>query len=178
MAGSEHTSKQFDAELEAVRARVLQMGGLVESQIRLAVESLITRRCGVDEPRDRGRSSRECDGSGDRRKLQPHPRAPPAGRGRLAHGDDRDQDHHRPGAHRRRGGKDRAHGQAAVAERTPASCRATTKSSMLPIWRWTCCANRWMRLPASIWPPPRKWCARTSWWMRNSAPSCVTSSPS
>ena len=42
MAGSEHTSKQFDAELEAVRARVLQMGGLVESQIRLAVESLIT----------------------------------------------------------------------------------------------------------------------------------------
>src|SRR5512141_2736829 len=42
MVGSEHTSKQFDAELEAVRARVLQMGGLVESQIRLAVESLIT----------------------------------------------------------------------------------------------------------------------------------------
>jgi phosphate transport system protein len=42
MAGSEHTSKQFDAELEAVRARVLQMGGLVESQIRLAIESLIS----------------------------------------------------------------------------------------------------------------------------------------
>src|SRR5512140_304655 len=42
MANSEHTSKQFDTELEAVRARVLQMGGLVESQIRLAVESLIT----------------------------------------------------------------------------------------------------------------------------------------
>jgi phosphate transport system protein len=40
MASTEHTSKQFDAELEAVRARVLQMGGLVESQIRLAVESL------------------------------------------------------------------------------------------------------------------------------------------
>ena len=40
MASTEHTSKQFDAELEAVRARVLQMGGLVESQIRLAVETL------------------------------------------------------------------------------------------------------------------------------------------
>ncbi len=39
---SEHTSKQFDTELEAVRSRVLQMGGLVESQIRLAVESLIS----------------------------------------------------------------------------------------------------------------------------------------
>ncbi len=42
MVSSEHTSKQFDAELEAVRARVLQMGGLVESQIRLAVEALVS----------------------------------------------------------------------------------------------------------------------------------------
>ncbi len=41
MVSTEHTSKQFDAELEAVRARVLQMGGLVESQIRLAVEALV-----------------------------------------------------------------------------------------------------------------------------------------
>ena len=40
MVSSEHTSRQFDAELEAVRARVLQMGGLVESQIKLAIESL------------------------------------------------------------------------------------------------------------------------------------------
>jgi phosphate transport system protein len=35
----EHTSKQFDIELESVRARVLQMGGLVETQITLAIES-------------------------------------------------------------------------------------------------------------------------------------------
>ncbi|MCA3129754.1 MAG: phosphate signaling complex protein PhoU [Betaproteobacteria bacterium] len=42
MTSSEHTSKQFDAELEAVRARVLQMGGLVEEQIRLAVEALLS----------------------------------------------------------------------------------------------------------------------------------------
>jgi len=42
MVSSEHTSRQFDAELEAVRARVLQMGGLVESQIKLAIESLTT----------------------------------------------------------------------------------------------------------------------------------------
>jgi phosphate transport system protein len=39
---TEHTSKQFDAELEALRARVLQMGGLVEEQIKLAVEALVT----------------------------------------------------------------------------------------------------------------------------------------
>ena len=38
---SEHTSKQFDAELEGLRARVLKMGGLVEEQIKLALEALM-----------------------------------------------------------------------------------------------------------------------------------------
>ena len=42
MTNSEHTSKQFDAELEAVRARVLHMGGLVEEQIKLALDALIS----------------------------------------------------------------------------------------------------------------------------------------
>ncbi len=41
MVPNEHTSKQFDTELEAVRAQVLQMGGLVEDQIRLAIEALV-----------------------------------------------------------------------------------------------------------------------------------------
>ena len=40
MATTEHTLKQFDTELEALRARVLQMGGLVEDQISRAVEAL------------------------------------------------------------------------------------------------------------------------------------------
>jgi phosphate transport system protein len=39
---SEHISKQFDAELEDVRTRVLQMGGLVEEQIRRAADALVT----------------------------------------------------------------------------------------------------------------------------------------
>ncbi|BEV73763.1 MULTISPECIES: phosphate signaling complex protein PhoU [unclassified Paludibacterium] len=38
---AEHTSKQFDLELENVRTRVLQMGGLVEQQIRSAIEALM-----------------------------------------------------------------------------------------------------------------------------------------
>jgi phosphate transport system protein len=36
----EHTLKKFDAELEAARARVLQMGGLVEEQIGRAMDAL------------------------------------------------------------------------------------------------------------------------------------------
>ncbi|MGA9667477.1 MAG: phosphate signaling complex protein PhoU [Gallionella sp.] len=37
---NEHTSKQYDAELESVRERVLLMGELVGNQIRLAVDAL------------------------------------------------------------------------------------------------------------------------------------------
>ncbi|MBI3901658.1 MAG: phosphate signaling complex protein PhoU [Nitrosomonadales bacterium] len=40
MYSSEHTSKRFDDELDAVRACVLQMGELVENQIRQAIEGL------------------------------------------------------------------------------------------------------------------------------------------
>lgn len=38
----DHTSKQFDAQLDALRARVLQMGELVETQIVNAVKALRT----------------------------------------------------------------------------------------------------------------------------------------
>ncbi|QSI77834.1 MULTISPECIES: phosphate signaling complex protein PhoU [Niveibacterium] len=38
---TEHTSKQFDLELESIRTRVMQMGGLVEQQISRAIEGLI-----------------------------------------------------------------------------------------------------------------------------------------
>ena len=40
MVNSEHTSRQYDAELESVRGRVLQMGELVANQVRLAVAAL------------------------------------------------------------------------------------------------------------------------------------------
>jgi phosphate transport system protein len=39
---AQHTLKQFDAELEAIRSKILQMGGLVEAQIRTAIEGLST----------------------------------------------------------------------------------------------------------------------------------------
>ena len=42
MPNSEHTSKQFDADLEDIRSRVLQMGGVVEAQITAAIEGFST----------------------------------------------------------------------------------------------------------------------------------------
>src|SRR5690242_5557797 len=39
---TEHISKQYDQDLEAIRSRTLQMGGLVESQVRLAVSGYLT----------------------------------------------------------------------------------------------------------------------------------------
>ena len=39
---TDHSSKQYDIELETLRSRVLEMGGLVESQILAAVDSLTT----------------------------------------------------------------------------------------------------------------------------------------
>jgi phosphate transport system protein len=37
---SDHSSKQYDLDLEALRSRVLEMGGLVEAQILAAIEAL------------------------------------------------------------------------------------------------------------------------------------------
>jgi phosphate transport system protein len=40
MQSAAHTSKHFDAELETIRTQVLEMGGIVEYQIRYALEAL------------------------------------------------------------------------------------------------------------------------------------------
>jgi phosphate uptake regulator, PhoU len=37
---NEHTSKNFNLELESLRTRVLQMGGFAEQQVRKAIEGL------------------------------------------------------------------------------------------------------------------------------------------
>ena len=39
---SVHIYKQFDADMEAVRGRVLEMGGMVEEQVNQAIEALIS----------------------------------------------------------------------------------------------------------------------------------------
>ena len=40
MPTTEHLSKQFDVDLETLRSRILQMGGLIESQILAAIDGL------------------------------------------------------------------------------------------------------------------------------------------
>jgi phosphate transport system protein len=42
MEMTEHASKQYDLDLGSIRSRVLAMGGLVESQIRHAIDALTT----------------------------------------------------------------------------------------------------------------------------------------
>jgi phosphate transport system protein len=42
MVTGEHLSKQYDVELEQMRSRILQMGGLVESQLKLGMEAFET----------------------------------------------------------------------------------------------------------------------------------------
>jgi phosphate transport system protein len=37
-----HLSKQFDLELESIRTRILQMGGLVERQLMAAIDAFST----------------------------------------------------------------------------------------------------------------------------------------
>ena len=37
-----HLSTQFDAELSGISTRVLEMGGMVESQVARAVHALVT----------------------------------------------------------------------------------------------------------------------------------------
>ncbi|TXS95604.1 phosphate signaling complex protein PhoU [Parahaliea maris] len=45
----QHISAQFNAELEAVKNHLLEMGGLVEQQVARAVESLLSRDSGLAE---------------------------------------------------------------------------------------------------------------------------------
>ena len=46
---TEHASKQYDLDLGSIRSRVLAMGGLVESQIRHAIDALTTGNLALTE---------------------------------------------------------------------------------------------------------------------------------
>jgi phosphate uptake regulator len=50
-----HLSTQFDSELNGVSSRVMELGGLVESQIRLAIYALAQFNAESGQPGDRNR---------------------------------------------------------------------------------------------------------------------------
>ena len=51
---TEHTNKQFDADLENVRSQFLQMGGVVEAMIQEAIDALASGDMAlVDKVRER-----------------------------------------------------------------------------------------------------------------------------
>ena len=56
--GSEHLSKQYHADLEGIRSKVMQMGGLVEAQARAAIEGFSNGQV-HDRRGDRARPTRE-----------------------------------------------------------------------------------------------------------------------
>ena len=62
MTSTEHLSKQFDVDLQNLRSRVLQMGGLVESQILSAIEGFSTGNVElIDQVRsEERRVGKEC----------------------------------------------------------------------------------------------------------------------
>jgi phosphate transport system protein len=49
MGMTEHASKQYDLDLGSIRSRVLAMGGMVESQIRRAIDSLTSGNVALSE---------------------------------------------------------------------------------------------------------------------------------
>ncbi|MCM8595994.1 phosphate signaling complex protein PhoU [Accumulibacter sp.] len=57
---NDHLSRQFDLELENIRTRILQMGGLVEKQILAAIEGFSTGN--VEQMQEVIRADREVDG--------------------------------------------------------------------------------------------------------------------
>ena len=108
-----HLSTQFDAELSGISTRVLEMGGMVESQVARAVYALdqLQRR---DRRRGAGdRGARQPDRGRDRPRPVDHHRPAPADRARPAPPDRDLEDDRQPRARRRRGGAHRAHRAAA-----------------------------------------------------------------
>ena len=75
---TEHTHKQFDTEMEALRSGVLTMGGLVETQLSRAIELLENDdRCEVLARLDAG--DRSLVGFGRSRRNPADPTRPQIG---------------------------------------------------------------------------------------------------
>jgi phosphate transport system protein len=71
----DHSSKQYDQELEAIRSKVLLMGGMVETQFDEALSMLSVTVTSTGRQGDGGRPGRQPARSPAGRRLQPPDRA-------------------------------------------------------------------------------------------------------
>ena len=171
----EHTYKQFDADLEGIRSRVLQMGGLVEEQITNAIEALISANLELAEQvinNDHHVNALEVGLDEDCTQIIAR-RQPTASDLRMVMTVVKTiTDLERIG--------DEAAKIARMADafmsRIASPSRASTRSNTCPAWCWKCCVERWTALRVWMSPVPPTSCARTCRWTRNSAWYCATSS--
>ena len=141
-----HLSTQFDAELSGISTRVLEMGGLVESQVARAVYALtqfsgeIASEVLATEERV---NAMEIEIDRDLSTIIAR-RQPTARDLRLLIAIS--QDHRQPRACRRRGGAHRAHRAAADQHRRvePAAPAGQRPGATNPTWRSRSCARRSM----------------------------------
>ena len=96
----QHISQRYNEELEEVRSKVLQMGGVVEEQLGNAVRALVYGNASLAAEVVTNDYRVNALEVGNRRGVHQHRRAATAGCVGPSSGDGRHQDHHRPGAHR------------------------------------------------------------------------------
>ena len=125
-----HLSTQFDSELNGVSSRVMELGGLVESQIRQAIYALAQFNAEAADAGDGDRAPRQRDGGRDRPRAVVHHRPAPADGARPAPADGDLQDHRQPGARGRRG---RTRSRAWSSRSSRAARRARCPSSELRV---------------------------------------------
>lgn len=164
----EHIYRQFDTELETVRARVLQMGGLVEKQIADAIEAMSNGDLELmNKVEEEDRRVNAFDVSID--EMCQHIialRQPAATDLRMVMTVIKTTtDLERIGDE----AKKIARMSKMIYEGERINMPRFREIGTWQRWCWTCCTRRWMRLPASIWLRQHKWCALTCMWTRNTA---------
>ena len=158
MSTGDHSIRKYDEELEAIRSRVLQMGGLVESQVRTALNAFEMADQATCAAGDRCRQASQRARNGRRPDGQLCDCKAPAHRRRSADDHRRCQGDYRSGAHRRRSEQDCRASNGCTKKAIKHGSIAFRTSSTRPKQRLRCCGERSTRSRA---------------WMRSRQPSII-----